>query len=211
MKTFALSTLFIGIILAGFTSSFAQSEKKPEFFAGYSFEDIDTGIKSSDLNTTTSLDNRFKTNGFQLSGAAYFTKRFGIAGDFSANYKSRSDVFGATTGQTKFSLYNVTGGPQVRFPSASRFTPFAQALAGFARRNFTETIAATSTSFNDNKTSFAMNFGGGVDYNLSKRLAWRLFQIDYNPIFLKARTVNSTAIPNHTLNGFRFSTGIVIK
>ncbi len=208
MKQFALLVI---IGLFSVSSVFAQNEKKPEFFAGYSFETVETGATSTDLGTTTSLDNRFKANGFNLSAAGYFTKRFGIAGDFSAHYNNRDDSFGTTTGQTKFSLYNITGGPQIRFASTSRFTPFAQALVGVARRNVTETISSTATTFTDNTTSFAMNFGGGVDYKLGDRFAWRIFQFDYNPIFLRARMVNSTAIPDHTLNGFRFSTGIVLK
>jgi opacity protein-like surface antigen len=199
------------IVLCSFALTFAQNEKKGEFFGGYSFETVDSGITSTDLNATTTLDNRFKTNGFDLAGTGYLTKRLGITADFSGNYNTRNDTFGTTTGQSKLSLYNFTAGPQLRFPSHSKFTPFVQGLAGFARRNLSETIAATSTTFSDNKTSFALNLGGGVDYKLSNRFAWRIFQADYNPIFLRARTVNTTAIPNHTLNGFRFSTGIVIK
>ena len=208
MKKFAYSVI---IVLSSLSFSFAQNEKKPEFFGGYSFETVNTGITSADLGATTSLDNRFNANGFDLSATKYFTKRFGITGDFSANFNNRSDTFGTTIGVTKLSLYNITGGPQIRFPNTSRFTPFAQSLAGVARRNFTETIASTSTSFTDNKTSFAMNLGGGVDYKLNDKFAWRIFQFDYNPIFLRSRSVNSTAIPDRTLNGFRFSTGIVIK
>ena len=204
-------TLLGVIVLSAFATSVAQNDKKPEFFAGYSFETVNTGVTSTDLNTTTTLDNRFKTNGLNLAGTGYLTKRFGITGDFSANFNSRSDMFGTTTGQTKFSLYNVTGGPQVRFGGSGRLTPFVHGLAGISRRSFTETIASTASTFTDNKTSFTLNLGGGLDYKLSDRFAWRLFQADYNPIFLRARTVNTTAIPSRTLSGFRFSTGIVIK
>jgi opacity protein-like surface antigen len=206
MKRFALLGT---IVLSCFVSAAAQNSKRPELFAGYSFESIDTGIGSTDFGTTTSLDNRFKANGFQLSATGYFTKRFGITGDFAGHFNTRNDTFGTTNGQTQFRLFNVTGGPQLRFPNGGRFTPFVQGLAGIARRNLTETFAATS--FSDNKTSFALNIGGGVDYKLSDRFAWRLVQFDYNPIFLRSRTVNSFTIPDRTLNGFRFSTGIVIK
>jgi hypothetical protein len=107
------------------------------------------------------------------------------------------------------SLYNITGGPQFRFLNSSRFTPFVQGLAGIARRNLSETF--TATSYTDNPTSFALNLGGGVDYKINDRFAWRLGQFDYNPIFARSRIVNATSIPDRTLNGFRFSTGIVIK
>jgi hypothetical protein len=149
-------------------SALAQTIKKPELFAGYSFEDVDTGIKSSDLSTTATLDDRFKLNGFNLSAATYFSKHFGITGDFSAHFDNRNDVIGVATTQSKFSLYNLTGGPQFRFSNETRLTPFAHALAGVARSNLTETVP-TGTSFEDHNTSFAMNFGGGVDYRLNDR------------------------------------------
>jgi opacity protein-like surface antigen len=209
MKQFAL--LIITLIVT-YATAFAQSDKKPEFFAGYSYESVNTGTSSSDFTaTTTSLDNRFKLNGLNLSATGYFTKRLGVTADFSAHFDSRSDTFGSDVGQSKFSLYNITGGPQLRFPSSSKFTPFAHALAGLARRNLTETFTGGTTNFTDHNTSFALNLGGGVDYKLNDRFAWRIGQVDYNPIFLRSRTINSNIFPNRTLNGFRFSTGIVIK
>ena len=208
MKRFALLAI---VITTGYASAVAQSDKKTEFFAGYSFESLDTGVKSSDFSTTTSLDNRFKLNGLNLSATNYFTKDFGVTADFSAHYNNRGDVFGTTATNSKFSLYDISGGPQLRFPNTSKLTPFAHVLAGIARRNLTETLAGGPSFFTDHNSSFAMNLGGGVDYKLSDRFAWRIFQFDYNPIFLRSRTVNSVALPDRTLNGFRFSTGIVIK
>jgi len=38
-----------------------------------------------------------------------------------------------------------------------------------------------------------------------------MFQLDYNPIFLRSRIFNSFAFPDRTLNGFRVSAGIVIR
>ncbi|HMJ24393.1 MAG TPA: outer membrane beta-barrel protein [Pyrinomonadaceae bacterium] len=211
MKRLALLTI---ALFASFTIASAQTDKKPEFFAGYSYESVDTGIKTTDLTstTTTSLDNRFKLNGLNLSATGYLTRRLGVTGDFSANFENRADVFGTDTGNSKVSLYNFTGGPQLRFPSTSKFTPYVHVLAGFARRSLTETFTTgTTNNFTDSNTSFAMNFGGGVDYRLKNRFAWRLVQFDYNPILLRGRTINTVSFPDRTLNGFRFSTGIVIK
>jgi Outer membrane protein beta-barrel domain len=212
MKNFALLFFLLILLLISYASVFAQNERQPEFFAGYSFESVNPGVSSSDFTaTTTTLDNRFKTNGLNLSAADYFTKRLGVAADFSAHFNSRADTFGSTAGQSKFSLYNITGGPQLRFPSSGKITPFAHALAGMARRNLTETFTDGTTNLTDHNTSFTMNLGGGVDYRLSNRFAWRIAQFDYNPIFLRSRTLNSVTFPSRTLNGFRFSTGIVIK
>jgi opacity protein-like surface antigen len=204
---------FAVILFPSYATVIAQTEKKPEFFAGYSFESVDTGIRSSDfISTTTSLDNRFKVNGLNASAAGYFTKRFGVAAEFSAHFNTRADNIGASASTSKFSLYNITGGPQFRFPNTSRLTPFVHAMAGIARRNLSETLTGGgTTTFTDNNTSFAMNFGGGADYKLSDRFSWRVAQFDYNPIFLRSRTFNSVTFSDRTLNGFRFSTGIVIK
>ncbi len=212
MKNFALLFFLLIILLISYAPVLAQNDKKPEFFAGYSFESVNTGISSSDFtSTTTSLDNRFRVNGLNLSAADYFTNRLGVAADFSAHFNSRSDTFGSTASQSKFSLYNITGGPQLRFPSSSKLTPFAHAFAGIARRNLTETFTGGTANFTDHNTSFTMNLGGGVDYKLNGRFAWRIAQFDYNPIFLRNRTLNTVTFPSRTLNGFRFSTGIVIK
>jgi Outer membrane protein beta-barrel domain len=209
MKTVVLLTV---ILFSSYGLVCAQAEKKPEFFAGYSYENVNPGVNSSDFTSTvTTLDNRFNTNGVNLSAADYFTRRLGVAADFSANFNSRSDTFGGAATQSKFSLYNITGGPQLRFPNSGKLTPFVHVLAGVARRNLTETFTGGTTSFTDHNTSFAMNFGGGVDYRLNGRFAWRIAQFDYNPIFLRSRIFNSVTLPNQTLNGFRFSTGIVIK
>jgi hypothetical protein len=210
MKRLTLLTI---ALFASFTIASAQTDKKPEFFAGYSFESVDTGIKSTDFATatTTSLDKKFKLNGLNLSATGYLSKRLGITGDFSANFANRADTFGTDTSNSKVSLYNFTAGPQLRFPSTSRFTPYVHVLAGVARRKLTETFTTGINNFTDTSTSFAMNFGGGVDYRLNQHFAWRLIQFDYNPILLRGRTINTVVFPDRTLNGFRFSTGIVIK
>jgi opacity protein-like surface antigen len=211
MKHFALLFALV-VLLLTYASVVAQDEKKPEFFAGYSFESVNTGVSSSDFTaTTTSLDSRFKLNGLNLSATGYLTKRLGFTADFSAHFNSRNETFGGTAAESKFSLYNITGGPQLRFPSTSNFTPYVHVLAGIARRNLTETFTDTTANFTDQNNSFTMNLGGGVDYKLNDRFAWRIAQLDYNPIFLRGRTFDTVTFPNRTLNGFRFSTGIVIK
>jgi opacity protein-like surface antigen len=212
MKRFAFLAviLFLTHALAS-----AQNEKKPEFFAGYSFESVNSGVSTGDLLATgvtqTSLDNRFNLNGVNVSVAAYFTKHLGIAGDFSAHFDKRTDFFDTVATRSKFTLYNITAGPQYKFSGSSRFTPFTHALFGIAHRDLTETLTDGSNDFTDSTTSFAMNLGGGVDYKLNNRFAVRLFQFDYNPIFLRSRTINSIAFPNRRLNGVRLSAGIVIK
>ena len=100
---------------------------------------------------------------------------------------------------------------------ALHFTPFVHALFGIAHRNLREefsngvTPAFGVVSAEDSGTSFSMNLGGGIDYRLNHRFALRLFQFDYNPVFLRSRTIDAVTFPNRTLNGARISVGVVIK
>src|SRR6266496_4593669 len=121
MRTF---TLFSVLVLTCAAIAIGQNDKRTELFAGYSFENVNSGIATVDLPDVTSstIDNRFSANGFNIAGTRYFTKRFGITGDFSAHYKTRDDVFDTVAAKSKLSLYNVTAGPQFRFSTASRFT-----------------------------------------------------------------------------------------
>ena len=214
--------LFLAIITTVCASlTFAQDKPKPEFFGGYSYEGLNSGIASSDLAglgiTQTSLDNRFNLNGFNLSGTGYLTRRFGITGDFSAAFRSRTDNFDLVSTNSSFALYDITGGPQFKFTNKTRATPFVHALFGVAHRRLREEIANNSTtvsslvSTTDSSTDFTMNLGGGLDYRLNNRFDLRAIQVDYNPIFLRSRTVEDINFPSRTLNGLRISVGIVFK
>lgn len=212
--------LFLASLITPCASlTYAQDRSRPEFFAGYSHENIDSGIKSPDFAGTgipsTSLEQRYKLNGFNVSGTGYVTKRFGITGDFSAGFERRIDDFGIVQTRAKFSLYNITAGPQVKFFNHRRATPFVRALFGVARRNLKETVdvavASPITFAEDSTTSFAMNLGGGIDVRLNDRIDIRVIQVDYNPIFLKSRTVEDVNFPGRTAHGVRFSVGLVFR
>lgn len=216
MKKFLfLATLIVLCASLGY----GQDRSRPEFFAGYSFENVDSGLKSSDFTGTdisgTTLDDRFNLNGFNVSGTGYITKRFGITVDVSAGFKSRTENLGVVQARSRLSLYNVTGGPQVKFFSSRPVTPFVHALFGVARRSLKlEAIDAGAVSLaaaSDNTTSFAMNLGGGVDVRMNDRIDIRIIQLDYNPIFLKSRTVEGLNLPGRTAQGLRFSVGLVFK
>jgi opacity protein-like surface antigen len=199
--------------------SHGQDRSRPELFVGYSFENTDSGIKNSDFAGTgipgSTLENKFKLNGLNISGTVYLTKRFGLTGDFSAGLESRIDDFGVAQARSRFTLYNYTAGPQVKFFSAGRAAPFVHALFGFSRRRLKEVAIGTAptsiTSAIDSTTNFTMNLGGGVDVRLNNRFDLRLIQVDYNPVFLKNRTIAGVDFPGRTANGVCLSIGLVLK
>ena len=216
MRKLLLLAAFIAIQAS---MGYAQDKSRPELFVGYSFENTDSGFKNSDFAGTgipsTTLENRFNLKGLNISGTGYLTKRFGLTGDFSAGFQTRPDSFGVAQAESRFSLYNFTGGPQVKFFSAGRVTPFVHALFGVSRRRLKEAAvgagATSITSATDSTTNFTMNLGGGIDVRLSQRFDFRLIQVDYNAVFLKDRTIAGVNFPGRTANGVRISVGLVIK
>lgn len=88
----------------------------------------------------------------------------GIKADFSAAYGRLviADV----------RAYTFTFGPQFSYRKNKKIVPFAHALFGGAHA----TAGILGLSFSDN--SFAMNFGGGMDWVVHKDIAIRVLQVD---------------------------------
>ena len=110
-----------------------------------------------------------------------------MTADFSGNYGT---PFGVDT-----KLYTFMFGPTVRFPNASRVTPFAHALFGGGR------FSLSGAGWRGSETDFTWAAGGGVDVGVSQHLGVRLAQAD----FLQTR------VAGNSQNHFRFSPGIVFK
>lgn len=215
------------------TSALAQSSTAKtgtEVFVGYSNLQAE-GVPSQEQNQNNSFDDRVfgertGLHGVNAEVTQYITERFGVTGDFSLNQRSRDVSFTNGTGNIDTRVINVMGGPQVRFPNETRVTPFVRALFGVANTRFeaqeNTTVAGgtVSNSFTTNATDFAMALGGGVDVRLNNRVGLRLLQVDYNPVFLRDRSVNvlgaAGAITPQTLesnrqDNIRLSFGVTFK
>ena len=191
--------------------AFAQTDEisKGEFFAGYSINRVDFG-ETDDPEVDDELGEGRNFQCFNASGVYNFSKYVGVKADVSGHYKNfRADLPGFTNQpEIKASLYNVLGGLQVKNNSKERrVKPFAHALVGVgiarARLNdaFCQEAFGTGcpAELRDSETAFAMAFGGGLDIRASRRLSFRVFQVDYNPI-------RKDGVTN---NNIRFSFGIV--
>jgi opacity protein-like surface antigen len=224
------SILCLTVLMICAATAFAQNDTpRFELFGGYSHLRQER-IQSGDFRAVNGLtpaqvqailgqpitnnSGRVGLNGFDVSATGYLTKRFGLTGDFSANFKSESQTFFGNPSQAKLRTMNFLGGPQVKFFNQSKAEPFVRALFGGSRnRNQVTNALATAT---DEYTSFAMAIGGGVDLKVSEHVDLRLFQIDWVPVFTKDRRVVSTDatvfdIRGRRRNDWRFAVGIVIK
>jgi len=223
--------LFLLAVLCA-PAAFAQDTAKtgPEVFVGYSNLQAE-GVPSQELNQNNSFDDtvfgeRTGLHGVNAEVTHYFTERFGITGDFSLNQRSRNVTFTGGTGNVDTRVINVLGGPQVRLTNESRVTPFVRALFGVANTRFeaqestTVTGGTVTNSFSTNATDFAMALGGGLDVRLNDRVGLRVLQVDYNPVFLRDRSINvlgaAGALTPQTLesnrqDNIRLSFGVTFK
>lgn len=194
----------------------AQSDDVPraEFFAGYSVMRINYEVEvergDPPMLTVLGFDGRQTLHGFNVSAAGYLTGNFGLAGDFSGHFKTNRlpDPLGDDV-RTRVRVYNVLGGPQYKFRHGGRALPFVRALAGVAHTRSTTSVASINTAHAISSTDFALALGGGLDVSAGDRFDLRVFQADYNPVFLSRG--NELGFGKSRADNVRFSFGVVFK
>jgi opacity protein-like surface antigen len=166
----AVCLLFISAIAV------AEDAPKAEVFGGYSYVRCDTGVSDITCNL----------NGWNASLAFNAPKIVGVVADFGGAYGT---VDGIDTKAHTFLF-----GPKFAVRK-EKVTPFVQALFGVM--NLKSSISGLgSASEND----FAMALGGGLDFNMGKKIAIRVA-----PDYLLTRS------EGESFNNFRLSAGIVFK
>jgi opacity protein-like surface antigen len=211
-KTYMNSTksyLFVFIVLALATfSASAQDTHKVEFFGGYSYLSVDTGLDDFDADL---FDSRAGIHGFNGSVTGNVSKRIGIKFDFSTYSKN---LFNDSVTDVKFRNNQFMGGVQFKNNEKDGPTlkPFAHVLAGVANQRLTCTGDCfgdgLNTSITETQNNFTMALGGGLDIKVHPRVDIRAFQIDYNPTFYKAD--ETLGIDKFTQHNVRIGVGIVI-
>lgn len=124
------------------------------------------------------------SRGFGINAAYNFTRivalEMNYGGDWNGN-SSSVNMFGA--------------GPKFTWRGGDNVNFFAHTLLGF------EHLAAPG-DYSSN--GFAALFGGGMDLKFSKKLAWRVFEADY-------QWARQSFTDNENLNGARLTTGLVFN
>ena len=148
---------------------------RAEIFGGYSYARTNGGLN---------------LNGWEASVSGNLSSYLGIVGDISGHYSSEYEA--------NAHFYTFLGGPRF-FYRGKRATAFGHAMFGVTHLGAGVDILGFSLGLSD--TVFAMAFGGGLDLNVSKRLAVRAIQVDYLPIRWEGETFNNV----------RASAGLVVK
>jgi hypothetical protein len=151
MKYFLVILIVLGMLSFPLM---AQDTPKAEVFGGYQYQHL--GGDLTGINT----------NGWEASVTGNINKHFGVGGDFGGVYKSISGV--------SAHLYSYEFGPVIAYDFGGKINPFAHVLFG----GFT--IGGSGFGQSGSTNGFAMKFGGGVDVAVTKVVAVRLVQFDWD-------------------------------
>jgi hypothetical protein len=194
-------------------TAFAADVPKWELTGDYSYLQYNT--------TITGFQSRaFNGGGGQIQ--YNFGNHFGVKGDFQG-YGSTQWTLNVTspiptpngiipvgTYKSNANMFTYMFGPVVGV-HANRFNVFAEVLFGGANSNgyatlYNQAITGGSSSTSGTQHPFTMEFGGGLDLNAGKHLAFRLAELDY----LLTRFTNPFTQTNNQ-NNFRYLGGVVFK
>jgi opacity protein-like surface antigen len=189
----------LAVFLFSGGSLFAQSERKPEVFIGYSNLQDEGLPDRNDPNNFFSNDffNRRTTlQGVNAAVTLFPFETFGITGDLSYNRKNRTLDIADGTDSEHTDVWYFLAGPSYVFPTTGRFQPIARAMAGIARTGYEaaserDLAGGTRTSsFDVGSTDFALGIGGGLDVRVNDKFKVRVIQVDYTPVFLGDRAIS---------------------
>jgi len=171
-------------------SSSGEETPKGEVFAGYSYIrfNVDSHL----------LQHNFNEHGGIASIAGNVNHWFGLVGDFGF-YRISDHPAG-----TSAHMFTYLFGPRFSH-RGERWTPFMHTLFGAAR--LTQDPNAGILGPNPvgvSSNAFAMAFGGGADFKITKHVAWRVFQTE----FLVTRFADGA---DSMQDNFRASTGVVFR
>lgn len=146
------SVVFL-LLLCG-TLSWCQSSPSVQVFGGYSYTPTNFSFLGGG------------ENGWNAALDINSRKWMGFTADFAQYFSTFSFGGGVPNDITK--TYTVLFGPRASVPlsKTSRVTPFGHFLIGAAHINSSAGDFSTSTSF-------AWDFGGGVDFSLSRHFSLR--------------------------------------
>src|SRR5262245_13111799 len=113
--------------------------KRVEIFGGYTYMTIDDHQSNNPIDHVGNLD------GFEVSVTGFFTKRFGMTGDFSAGFRSGTAPVTGGSIEYKSRNFSFYAGPHYRFSNSTRVTPFVHALAGVSNNRFSYLFTPTAT------------------------------------------------------------------
>ena len=193
----------VSVVLVFFVPMFPSllsGQTKGDLYLGYSFVSTDPNFGSGGALNSRSAG-RASLNGWEASVSVRLFHWLRAVGDVGGGYGTVPVVFSSIFGSEKLNvntnLHTYLFGPRAS-ASVGRLTPFGQALFGLARQSVS--ASAFVSNVDERESAFAFDLGGGVDFRLFSRMAWRV-PADY----LQTKLFSSTQ------HDPRLGTGIVLR
>jgi outer membrane protein OmpA-like peptidoglycan-associated protein len=197
-RLFTALPVAIAVLCMFATTAAAQDQPAPkwELYGGYSFlyphADLHGQLPGASLPFPgTRLESNPRGAGASLT--YNFNHWFGLTLDTSTHWGSGEATFARKIDDAAFS--NLSFGPKITFRH-EHFSPFFEVLVGDHR--------LMPDAFHD-VDKLGVMFGGGLDLNLSRHVALRLFRADY--VFSSYRYA-PPSVSNTDINGVRLQAGI---
>jgi outer membrane protein OmpA-like peptidoglycan-associated protein len=183
------------VVLIAAASANAQQGPQDARFA-IPRADVSIGFIHVDANAPPGICNCFGVNGGYINAEYKLKPWLGIIGDFTGGHGNDiSDL------HQNLTLLTYMGGARVSFPHG-RFVPYVQMLAGEAHGS--DSYFPTSSTYTTSADSLALSPGGGLDINLTPRIAIRAIQASY------LRTTFPNGVDNEQ-NQLTLAVGVVMK
>lgn len=180
--------VLIGCVLLGAVSVRAQDQKWNAFI-GYQFTSFQV------LHGFAANPPKAKGSGVNAAVSYNITRWMAAKADFANSYGSGGTQLGVSNGSA--SLLTYTFGPEFSVP-AQKVKPFVEFLAG----GYKNQVQYFSTS---PFSGLALLAGGGVDAQIRKDFAVRIFQFDWLGFM-----TGTNGFSYGSKSNFRFVTGLVI-
>jgi len=187
----------LGVLLVPYLPVRAQEYPGIEFFGGGSLDNAN-------------IVGRENFSGWQISAAFNPRRHVRLIGDFGGQYHDTNITFQGQ--RITIRNYQVLFGPQFTWRS-KRTTWFAHPLFGVAAAHF----ATPSGDIPAVDFGFATALGGGVDVNLGRLFAIRVFQTDYVLSHMRPDLPSISPLAGQLPNlsdwqhSFRLGFGVVVR
>jgi opacity protein-like surface antigen len=184
---------------------------KVEVFLGYSR----FGTASDDTVTGNRM---VGLNGGSASVAYNFNRYLGIVADFGGYDDSKLQLTGTGPNQplvvnSSGTAYTYLFGPRLSFRNGTRFTPFAQVLAGdvHASAVTVNNCAGAGCAVLPVQNSFALTGGGGLDIRLTRHISVRAVQAEYMLTRFSSVANGVATASSASQNDLRLSSGLLFS
>ena len=192
-----MAAVVVLCVIGTFAAAQDQPAPKWELYAGYSFFDPANhvyGLLPGGLLPATS---RIESNphGVGASVTYNFNRWFGLTADGSGHWGSGENGVSSRIDDAAF--YSASAGPKLTFRT-HHFSPFVEALVGWH---------SLDSDLFQSDNGFGFMAGGGVDLNLTRRVAWRVLRGDF--VFSNHQYGPSPIVPATDVRGVRLQSGLV--